>query len=143
MARIGRLILAAILIPGTSLCAQDKPLGDIARETRAQKAQAPRAAKVITNDDGNPSSPVAATDDPRSVVNKARLALLRDPNHSCRLHSTGNSGPGWSDDRTAEVAFGDQLHITVNNPGSNPAHGEWIFIGKDGYHRIGNAPCRK
>jgi hypothetical protein len=44
--------VVAIFLTASRFCsAQDKPLGDVAREARAQKSEAHHANKVATNDD--------------------------------------------------------------------------------------------
>ena len=109
-------IVAAIFVSGTVSFAQDKPLGDVAREARAQKAESPQAKKVVTEDDFKPPppSPVSATDDPMAVVNKASKELLDDTAHICRRQTVNNSGPGYADDRVTEAAAPNRFHIVTS-----------------------------
>jgi len=138
-------IVAAIFVCGTVSFAQDKPLGDVAREAQAQKAESARAKKVVTEDDFKPAppSPVAATDDPLAVVNKARNELLHDTAHSCSRQTVNNSGPGWADDRVTEAAGPNRFHIVVSQLRTNPGRYELIIIGDDVYGRKGNEPWQK
>jgi hypothetical protein len=131
-------VLALICVP--SLRAQDQPLGDVARQARAQRENAPHAAKVVTNDSDNPASAVNPDDPPPEVVRKAALALRHDPNHSCTLRTKGNSGPGWSSETTEDVA-GNQRHVTLNNGAGTQA--EWIVIGDVTYRKLSIAPWQK
>ena len=88
--------VVAILVIASSCCsAQDKPLGDVAREARAQKPEADHAKKVFTNDDLSPQLvPVQETDDPVKVVSEAWRVFLADAGHTCHGELTNNSGPG-------------------------------------------------
>jgi len=75
----GALMAATVLISAKLSPAQDKPMGDVAREARAEKSQAPHANKVVTNEDLGPQlGPVSETDDPAKVVKKARRAWVAD-----------------------------------------------------------------
>jgi len=144
------LIAAAILVSGAFLSgtlsfAQDKPLGDVAREARAQKAESPQAKKVVTDDDFKPAplAPVAATDNPAEVVKKAANLLLHDTAHSCRRQTVSNSGPGYADDRVTEVTAPNRFHIVTNQLRTNPGRYEVIIIGEDVYGMKGNEPWQK
>lgn len=124
-------IAAAIFVSGTFLSgtlsyAQDKPLADLAREARAQKAISPQAKKVVTDDDFKPAppAPVAATDTPLEVVKKAANLLLHDPAHSCRRQTVNNSGPGWADDRVTEAAASNRYHIVTTQLRTDPGRYE-------------------
>lgn len=80
------MTVAAILISAMLLSAQDTPMGDVARQARAEKLQAPHSNKVVTNEDLGPQlSPVAETDDPAHVVNKARRAWVADTPRTCPI----------------------------------------------------------
>jgi hypothetical protein len=137
-------IITLIFLAGTSSSAQDQPLGDVARAARAQKAASPHAAKVLTDDDFHPKTePVAATETPLDVVNKSRVALLRDVSPSCRRETSGNSGPGWAEVRVMEAAGPDRAHILIDQSRPNPLRTEFIIIEKDVCHRSGNAPWEK
>ena len=148
-------VVAAFLVSGTFLSgtfgsrtqafAQDKPLGDVAREARAQKSQSPQAKKVVTDEDFKPAppAPVAATDSPAGVVNKARDLLLHDTAHVCRRQTVNNSGPGWADDRLTEAAAPNRYHIVTTQLRSNPGRYEAIIIGEDVYARKGNEPWQR
>src|SRR5579864_388297 len=143
--RVGGLTIAIIVVSGILLCAQEpeKSLGDVARQSRAQKNNSSKPAKVLTNDDvslgepGGSGEPITASDDPLIVVNNARDAMLRDYAHRCSRHTAGNSGPrpGWADNRLTEVAGPDRIHMISNQTNPEPSHGEMILIGKDGYRR--------
>src|SRR5215469_7577568 len=120
--------------------AQEKPLGDVARETRAAKSDS-HAKKVVTNDDlAAHSDPIGANEGPVEAVNKARVALLADHTHSCLREATGNSGPGWSESRLTRIAA-DRAQITAN--GANQPGGEYITIGGDVYRRVFGRPWEK
>ena len=137
-------MMAIILVLAGLSAAQEKPLGDVARDARAQKSQSPHAAKVVTNEDFQPHlEPVAATDNPLDVINKARLALLNDTAHSCLRETSGNSGPGWADERLAEVAAPDRVHIVISDLRPKATRGEYIIIGKDIYRRTEIEPWER
>jgi hypothetical protein len=143
-------ILAVLSISGTFLSgtlsvAQDKPLGDVARDARAQKLGSPQAKKVVTDDDFKPAPPmpVAATDTPVEVVNKARNLLLHDTAHQCRRQTVNNSGPGYADDRVTEAAAPNRYHIVTTQSRTNPGRYEEIIIGEDVYGKNRNEPWQK
>lgn len=144
VARVACMI-AFSLVSGTLSSAQDIPLGDVARAARAQKSDSTHATKVVTNEDFGPHlEPVAETEDPASVVNKARAALLADTMHTCRHEITNNSGPGSSIESITETAGPDRVHVTINRlGGSDPGRYELIIVGNDIYHRTGNAAWQK
>lgn len=139
------LMVAGVLISVWTLFAQDTPIGDVARQERAEKAQAAHAKKAVTDEDLGPQlAPVSETDDPAQVVNKARRAWMTDMPRSCREFSSNNSGPGSSNESSREMAAPDQIRIVVDRRGgSDPGHSELIVIGSDMYSRIGNGPWRK
>lgn len=148
-------IAVAVLVSGTFLSgtfncgslasAQDKPLGDVAREARAQKSESPQAKKVVTNDDFKPAppAPVSATDPPAEVVKKAANLLFHDTAHSCRRETVNNSGPRWADDRVTEAAAPNRYHIVTTQLKTNPGRYETIIIGRDVYGRKGNETWQK
>jgi len=143
-------IAAAIFICGTFLSgtlsyAQDKPLADVAREARAQKAESPQAKKVVTDDAFKPAppAPVAATDTPVEVVKKAANLLLHDTAHSCRRQTVNNGGPGWADDRVTEAAAPNRYHIVTTQLRTDPGRYEEIIIGEDVYSRRGSEAWQK
>jgi hypothetical protein len=143
-------MVAAVFVSGTfgggsSAFAQDKPLGDVAREARAQKSESPQAKRVVTDEDFKPAppAPVAATDSPVGVVNKARDLLLHDTAHVCRRQTVNNSGPGWADDRLTEAAAPNRYHIVTTQLRSNPGRYEAIIIGEDVYDKKGNESWQK
>jgi hypothetical protein len=124
--------------------AQDAPIGDVARAARAEKAQTQHASKVVTDEDIGPQvGPVAETDDPAEVVNKAAANFQKDTLHSCREELTNNSGPGSSTESTKDVAGPDRMHLVVDRRGSNAGHTELIILGEDVYMRSGSASWTK
>jgi hypothetical protein len=147
--RRASLIVAATLVFGTMVClAQDqsppdRPLGDVARETRAQTAQTTRPAKTLVSE-GSDLHPVSASDDPVDVVTKAAAALVHDTSFRCEMHSSGNSGPrpGWSRVEIIETAGTDRVH-TVGELTNPKRREETIYIGGEGYVRIDNGPWKK
>jgi len=135
---IATAVIATILIPARVLLAQDTPMGDVARQTRAQKSQASHVNKVVTNEDLGPQlTPVAETDDPAQVVNKARRAWVADTPRTCRRDITNNSGPGSSVDDLMEIAGSDHQHMLVNRRGADSGRSELYIIGTDIYSRTG------
>ena len=126
--------LVALRVSPTSY-AQDRPLGDVARETRSQTAQS-KPAKTLT---GDGQSSVNASDDPLGVITKAAEAMVRDNSHRCHEVSSGNSGPGWTEVVTTE--FGNDRMRVVGEQGNQPS--ETIMIGKQGYRKIGSGPWAK
>ena len=139
------LIVTGTLISAGTLFAQDTPIGDVARQARAEKAQAVHAKKAVTDEDLGPQlAPVSETDDPAQVVNKARRAWMTDMPRSCREFSSNNSGPGSSNESLREMAAPDHTRIVVERrSGSDPGHTELIVIGSDMYSRNGAGPWRK
>jgi len=140
--RISPLAIAAPVVLGAFCFAQDQPLGDVARETRAQTSQRPKATKVLSNEDTNAQA-ITASDDPLEVVTKAASTLLRDNSHRCRKVAFGNSGPGWNDVTVTEVAGIDRIRIIGEQPYPNHTQVETILIGNDGFRRTGNGPWGK
>jgi hypothetical protein len=133
----------SLLLPLASW-AQDSSIGDVARAARADKSQAPHASKVVTDEDIGPQvGPVAETDDPAEVVNKAVASFQKDMQHTCREEFTNNSGPGSSTESIKDVAGPDRMRMVVDRRGANAGHTEFIIIGQDTYLRTGSAPWMK
>lgn len=139
--RIGAWICAATILSLSH--AQEKPLGDVAREARTGKTPSAHPAKVITNEEDTPVKALTPADNPATVVSQAGLALLRDSGHRCSRETSGNSGPGWADTRVTEVAGRGRLHFIMNELRPTPKLAEFIIIGGDGYRRTGNGPWEK
>lgn len=120
-------------------------MGDVARKARAERAESPRASKVVTNEDFGPHlEPIGENEDPADVVNKAHTALAADTAHTCREEITNNSGPGSTTESVREVAGPDRLHImTDRRGGPGPGRDESIVIGNDLYYRSGTGPWQK
>jgi hypothetical protein len=139
------LTVATVLISAVLLGAQDAPMGDVARQVRSVKSQAPHANKVVTDEDLGPHlAPVAETDDPAQVVNSARRAWLADMPRSCHEISSNNSGPGSSVESLREIAAPDHTRIVIDRRGGpDPGHTELIVIGTDFYSRNGTGSWRK
>jgi hypothetical protein len=139
------LMVVAVLISARLLSAQDTPMGDVARQARAEKSQAPHANKIVTNEDLGPrQGPVSETDDPAQVVNKARRAWITDMPRSCHEFSSNNSGPGSSVESSREIAAPDHTRIVIDRRGGlDPGHIELIAIGSNMYSRNGTGPWRK
>ncbi len=131
------LCLLTILLSKFSLLAQDKPLGDVTRESRAGKSQVPHAAKVITNEDfaGPVAQPVKVTDDPTEVVKRAEISLRHDTQHVCRSESAGNQGPqrGWTRTQVIEISGADRIHMVSNDSTSKEGSIEYIVVDKRVY----------
>ena len=135
------IAIAAVLLPAALLFAQDAPIGDVARAARAEKAQAPHANKVVTDEDIGPQlKPVAETDDPAVVVNNAARAFQADSMHTCRNELTNNSGPGSFTESVREVAGPDRTRLVIDRRGQYAGHSELIIIGNDLYSREGSGP---
>jgi hypothetical protein len=124
---------------------QSTSLGDIARKARAENANAPHAAKVVTNEDFGPHlEPVREDEDPADAVNKAHAALAGDTRHTCREEIANNSGPGSTTESLREIAGPDRLLIVTDRRGGPGAgHDELIVIGSDAYHRNSAGPWQK
>jgi hypothetical protein len=139
------LTVANVLISAQLLSAQDAPRGDVARQARADKSQAPHANKVVTDEDLGPHlAPVAETDDPVQVVNKARRAWMAAAPPNCRHEVSNSSGPGASAESVREIAGPDRMHLIVNRRGGMyPGRMELVLIGDDMYSRTGAGPWRK
>jgi hypothetical protein len=138
------LALAIILCSALLSQAQDAPMGDVARAAREQKSQAPRAAKVVTDEELGPQAgPVNQTDDPADVVNRASRSLQANIAHTCRQELTNNSGPGSRVEKTTQIAGPDRARIIIDRKGLDTAHIELIAIGTDLYHREGAGPWDK
>jgi len=137
--------VVAILVIASSCCsAQDKPLGDVAREARAQKPEADHAKKVFTNDDLSPQLvPVQETDDPVKVVSEAWRVFLADAGHTCHGELTNNSGPGSLETSLIEAQGQDRIHLVINAHGGIAGDSELIVIGSDQYGRLSTRPWQK
>ncbi|MGO9088020.1 MAG: hypothetical protein ACLQBK_22615 [Candidatus Sulfotelmatobacter sp.] len=131
---LGTMILGTMIL-GTTCLAQDQPLGDVARETRARTAQAPKPAKVLSNEETDGRA-ITASDDPVDVVTKAVAAMLRDTSHSCRKVVSGNA-PGLPLTRLIEIGGSDRLHMTVEQSSPQRILADLIVIGNDVYERTG------
>jgi hypothetical protein len=142
--RLG-LTVASVLTSAQLLSAQDTPIGDVARQARAEKSQAAHANKVVTDEDMGPHlAPVAETDDPVQVVNKARRAWIAATPPTCRHEVSNTSGPGASAESVREIAGPDRMHLVVDRRGgTDPGRMELILIGDDMYSRTGTGPWRK
>lgn len=136
---------AAVILLVTSLSsAQDQSIGDVARQSRAEKSQTQHAAKVVTDEDIGPKvGPIAESDDPANVVNKAAQAFAADMSHTCRHEVSNNSGPGSSAETITELAGPDRAHLINNQRGLANTHTEIIIIGQELYSRSGNGPWVK
>lgn len=121
-----------------ALPAQEKPLGDVAREARAKKADSFPGKKLITNDDFGPHlDPVTPGEDPLAAYSKASAALLSDGRHSCLREASHSNYPGSLDTRLTEVAGPDRFHvvITMSQGQGSEGPGEYIIVGSDVYRR--------
>ena len=130
-------VIAILLIPPIFSSAQDKSIGDVAREAHAEKSEARHAKKIVTDDDLGPNrGPVTETDDPVTVVREAWRAFLADAWHTCRMEETNDSGTGSIIQSLIEVQGRDRLHMVINRQGGpQPGRLEIIFVGKDIYNR--------
>jgi hypothetical protein len=135
--------VVAILLTASRFCsAQDKPLGDVAREARAQKSEAHHAEKVVTNDDlSSDRGPMQESDDPVTVVREAWRAFLADAGHTCHGELTNNSGPGWMEESLIEAQGRDRIQMVKH--GGPAGDSEVIVIGNDKYGRFGTRPWEK
>jgi hypothetical protein len=138
------LIVASVLICSDLLTAQDEPIGDVARQTRAEKAQAAHAKKTVTDEDFGPDlAPVSETDDPAQVVNKARRAWMTDMPRTCREFSSSSRSNSTSEG-TREIAAPDRIRMVGDQRGgSQPGHSELIIVGSEIFSRFGSGPWRK
>jgi hypothetical protein len=135
-------VVAILLIASTFCSAQDKPIGEVAREARAQKSEAHHAKKVVTNDDLSPNpGPVQESDDPVKVVREAWRVFLADPGHTCHGQRTNNSGPGSVETSLLEAQGPDRIHMMIN--GGPAGDYDIISIGNDKYARYGTRPWQK
>jgi hypothetical protein len=137
-------VVAIFLIASRFCSAQDKPIGDVARETRAQKSEGHHAKKVVTNDDlSSAGGPVQESDDPVTVVREAWRAFLADAGHTCHGELTNNSGPGSVETSLMEAQGQDRIHMVINGHGGPAGDSEVIVIGNDKYGRFGTRPWQK
>jgi hypothetical protein len=137
-------VVAIFLISPWSCAAQDKPIGDVASEARAQKSEAHHAKKLITDDDIGPDrGAVHETDDPVTVVREAWRAFLADAGHTCRAELTNNSGPGSVESTLLEAQGPDRIHMVIKGPYGPAGDSEVIVIGNDKYGRFGTRPWQK
>lgn len=140
----GAAIVAILLIASRFCSAQDKPIGDVAREARAQKSEAHHAKKVVTNDDLSPvGGPVQESDDPVTVAREAWRVFLADAGHTCHGELTNNSGPGSVETSLLEAQGQDRIHMVINAHGGPAGDLEAIYIGNDKYGRFGKGPWQK
>jgi hypothetical protein len=137
-------VVAILLIASTSCSAQDKPIGDVAREARAQKSEAHHAKEVVTNDDLSPDSgPVRESDDPVKVVREAWRVFLAAAGRTCHGELANNSGPGSVERSLLEAQGQDRIHMVIHGSRGPAEDSEAIFIGDDKYGRFGNGPWKK
>jgi len=137
-------VVAILLISSRFCCAQDKPIGDVAREAHAQKSEAHHAKKVVTDDDLSPDrGPVHESDDPVTVVRDAWRAFLADAGHTCHGELTNNSGPGSVETSLLEAQGPDRIHMVIKGPYGPAGDSEVIVIGKDKYGRFGTQPWQR
>jgi hypothetical protein len=135
-------VVAIFLIASRFCSAQDKPLGDVAQEARAQKSEAHHAKKVVTNDDlSSDRGPVQDSDNPVTVVREAWRAFLADAGHTCHGELTNNSGPGSVETSLIEAQGQDRIHMVKH--GGPAGDSEVIVIGNDKYGRFGTQPWQK
>jgi len=135
-------VVAILLISPWSCSAQDKPIGDVVSEARAQKSEARHAKKVITDDDIGPDrGAVHETDDPVTVVREAWRAFLADAGHTCHGEFTNNSGPRWVETSLIEAQGPDRMHMVKH--GGTAGDSEVISIGNNKYSRFGTQPWQK
>lgn len=126
-------VLLFVLSCVAPLSAQEKPLGDVARDARTEKSDSRRATKVITNDDFGPHlDPVTPAEDPIAAINKARAALIADSRHSCLREAPHSFGTDWSDSRLTEAGGPDRFHVVRTD---REGRGEFIIIGSDVYRK--------
>ncbi len=139
------IMAVGVMVPGTMLpenCfAQDRPLGDVARETRAQTAQAPKPAKVLSNEETEGRA-ITANDDPVDVLAKAAAAVLRDTSHSCREVVSGTFA-GTPLVKLTEIGGPDRVHVMVEQTSPQRTLGNLIVIGNDAYGKMGDGPWQK
>jgi hypothetical protein len=136
---VGVMVLGAMLLK--NCFAQDRPLGDVARETRAQTAEAPKPAKVLSNEETDGRA-ITASDDPVDVLAKAKAAVLRDTSHSCREVVSGTFA-GTPVVKLTEIAGPDRVHVTVEQSSPQRTLGNLIVIGNDAYGKVGDGPWQK
>lgn len=149
--KIKECIRVASIVAGFAICAtvcqaQDTSLGDLARKARADRADAPHASKVVTDEDFGPHlEPIRDNEDPADVVNKARAAFSADKGYSCHREISNNSGPGSTTNVEREVAGPDRVHMVIDTRGGpgTPGRNEIILIGNDQYYRSGTGPWQK
>jgi hypothetical protein len=130
------LLTVAMVSPALS---QEPSLGNVARASRAQRAQSPQPAKVFSNEDSNPQA-IKDGEDPLTVFRRARDGFIHDTSHRCQEQSSGNSGPGWRKSATYEVAASDRMRF-VAQEGS--ARTEWLLIGDAYYAKENGSSWRK
>jgi hypothetical protein len=137
-------VVAIFLISSWFCSAQDKPIGDVARDSQAQKSEAHHAKKLITDDDIGPDRGVVhETDDPVTVVREAWRAFLADGGHTCHGELTNNSGPGSVETSLLEAQGQDRIHMVIKGPYGPAGDSEAIVIGNDKYSRFGTQPWQK
>jgi len=134
--RLSVCLMLALISPAL---AQERSLGDVARASRAQQAQAPKPARVFSNEDSNPQA-IKDGEDPLAVFQRASLGFLHDTAHRGQEKNAGNSGPGWRKSATYEVAAADRMRL-VGLEGSSRI--EWLLVGDAYYSRRNGASWRK
>lgn len=122
-------VVAILLIAPRFCSAQDKPIGDLAREAQAQKSEAHHAKKLITDDDIGPDrGAIHETDDPVTVIRDAWRAFLADAGHTCHGELTNNSGPGSVVKSLIEAQGPDRIHMVIKGPYGPAGDSEVIVI---------------
>ncbi|MDT5268630.1 MAG: hypothetical protein QOH49_816 [Acidobacteriota bacterium] len=92
---------------------------------------------------GGAAAPFTASADPRADMVKAMRASLDAKSYRVRRVMTSSNGRNHN--MTGEVVMPDRMHITteMEMPGRGAVKQEVIYIGKESYKRIGDAPWQK
>lgn len=90
-----------------------------------------------------PGAPLTASADPRADVVKAMRASLEAKSYRSQIATTSSNGHNRN--MTAEVVPPDRMHMTMemDMPGRGTVKREIIYIGKESYVRVGDAPWQK
>ncbi len=88
MRRISILIcILSLTLCGIASAQDDRPLGDVARDTRAAKSAAPKAVKVVTNDEvpasGDQGAGAPLSGDKQAYCEKLRQLKVPSAEQSC------------------------------------------------------------
>jgi hypothetical protein len=98
---------------------------------------------TTTTSPSTTTAPLTASADPRADIVKAMRTSLDAKSYRSRIVTT--SSGGHDQKITAEVVAPDRMHMTMEMemPGRGTVKREMIYLGKESYMKVGDAPWQK